>query len=192
MTTDTLTSIREEYKQQTRARILETAEAMICEAGDASVTISSLAARARVSDRTVYRHFKTRDALVQLVWKKLKDRVGASTPSSGDELIETPLRTFPRYDDQPELVRAYLYREATRGSQKPSSEKRRNDMLECVGSELPRLDEDKLRRRAAIVELLISASAWDRMCRVWDFDGIEASDAATEALQVLLGRCPAQ
>jgi|SRR5947209_1176948 len=193
MTRETPASIRDVYKQITHAHILDTAEAIICETGEASVTISSVAARARVSDRTVYRHFKTRDALVQSVWKRLPERVGpASTPRDGDELIETPILAFPRYDDQGDLLRAYLRRQAKRRGRAPSSEKRRKELLECVRSELPSLDDNKLRRRAAIVELLISATAWDRLSRVWDFDGVDAGDAAAEALQVLLGRCPAQ
>src|SRR5438309_8345188 len=98
MTRDRPASIRNVYKQLTHAHILETADAIICEAGEASVTISSVAARAGVSDRTVYRHFKTRDALVLSVWNRLPERVGpASTPRSADELIETPLWAFPRY-----------------------------------------------------------------------------------------------
>src|SRR5438270_2364187 len=127
MTRETPASIRDVYKQITHAHILDTAEAIICEAGEASVTISSVAARAGVSDRTVYRHFKTRDALVQLVWKRLQDRVGASTPPcSADELIERPLLAFSGYDEERELVRAYLDGPAKRGSQRPFPKTRRN------------------------------------------------------------------
>ena len=160
MTRDRPASIRNVYKQLTHAHILETADAIICEAGEASVTISSVAARAGVSDRTVYRHFKTRDALVQSVWNRLPERVGpASTPRSADELIETPLWAFPRYDAERKLVRAYLHKQAKRGGRAPSYKKRRKELLECVRSELPNLDDNKLRRRAAIVELLISVAA---------------------------------
>src|SRR5438270_12116335 len=108
MMDERLTSIRDVHKQLTRAHIVEAAQSLVRDSGEASVTISDVAALAGVSDRTVYRHFKTRDALVQLVWKRLRDRIGAFRPRSGDELIETPLLAFPRYDDERELVRAYL------------------------------------------------------------------------------------
>jgi hypothetical protein len=61
-------------------------------------------------------------------------------------------------------------------------------MLECVGNELPELNPLSLRRRAAVAQLLMSPYAWEVMRQFGGFDGIEAAEAAVEALLILLGR----
>lgn len=151
--------------------------------------IADVASRADVSERTIHRHFGSRDALVQSVWERIFERIGPDPfPRSADQLIDTALVRFPHFDDEGELMRAYLDSRARREPPVDEPEIRRQMILESLRRELPNLDEACLRRRAAIAQLLTSAYAWDLMCRLWDFDGIEAGDAAAEALMVLLGR----
>ncbi|MFL6726962.1 MAG: TetR family transcriptional regulator [Sphingomicrobium sp.] len=189
MTAASLTSVRDEYKEQTRSRILEAAAAIAREAGEEQVTIAAVAARAGVRDRTVYRHFKTREALVGSVWKMVRERVALPNPArTGDALIETPLLFFPKLHDERELVRAYLYSRAAREARVRPNMARQKVILECIRRELPDLDENELRRRAAIAQVLTSPYTWELMSRLWGFDGFQAGDAAAEALQVLLGR----
>src|SRR3954454_9009585 len=116
-----LTSIRDDYKQQTRTRILEAAAELICETGEGSVTIKNVAARATVSDRTVFRHFETRDALVKAVFGSMVRRMDiTSAPRSGNELIVSAVVAFPKFDDERELMQAYLHWNTTH-TRNPSS-----------------------------------------------------------------------
>ena len=185
MMADSLTPLRVDYKQQTRRRILNAAAELICEDGEDAVTMASVAARARVSERTVYRHFANRGTLVQAVWEGLQERLGPSPiPRDANDLIEGPMVKFPRYDDERELVRAYLHGRRRVESQQLSAHQQA--ILQCIERAVPELDQDQLRRRAAIVQLISSPDAWDLMCRMWGFDGIDAGDAAAEALEILL------
>ena len=54
---------RAEEEQQTRARIVDAAEALHAEVGPARTTISAIAERAHVTRATVYRHFPDDEAL---------------------------------------------------------------------------------------------------------------------------------
>lgn len=193
MSSQQLTSVRQDYKDQTRARILDAAVALVREAGEEPVTIAGVAARAGVTDRTVYRHFDTREALVQSLWKRMQEQVGSTEPfpHTADDLVASPRRQFPQFDDSRELVRASVHSSAGIEVRLGSNPARQQAMLDCVADALPHLDERTLRRRAAVAQLIYSADAWDVLGRFWGLDGAEAGEAAAEALEVLLGRRPA-
>jgi len=147
--------------------------------------MAAIAARVGVTERTIFRHFETRDALLQVAWEKILD--AASYPQTADELIELPRQRFRRWDQLRQFVRSSVYSRAALDARKYAAEPRRA-MLACVQDALPILDEDTARRRAAIVELLYGPYAWEVLGELWAFSGAEAGEAVSEALAVLLGR----
>lgn len=193
MSAGELTSLRQEYKDQTRARILDAAVALIEEAGETPLTIAAVATRAGVTDRTVYRHFETREALLHATWTRMQERVASQGfPRTAQAMIDSPLRLFPRFDKSRELVRASLYSEAGLDIRMSSNAERQEAMLASVRDAFPGADEQWLRRRAAISQLINSAYAWEVLRQYWGIEGEEAGKAAAESLAVLLGKNPAR
>lgn len=183
------TSLREEQKEETHARILGAALALVGEGGEDAVTIRAVATVAGIAERTVYRHFKTRDVLLESVWNRMQELVGPPTvPQSADALIQKPRSVFPRFHRYRKLVRAFLYRQARREYRTRSNEEFQQLMIGCVQEELEHLDERSLRRRAAIAHVIASGYAWDIMREYWGLSGEEAGEAAAEALEILLNR----
>lgn len=186
------TSIRQEYKEQTRIRILDAAVELIEEAGEAPLTIAAVADRAGVTDRTVYRHFETRDALVRATWSHMQQRVASQGfPRTADQMIQSPPQLFPRFDRARELVRASLYSPAGLDMRMSSNAERREATSSSVADAFPVADRSWLIRRAAVAQLINSAYAWEVMAQYWGLDGNEAGKAASEALAVLLGKSAA-
>ena len=184
------TSIRDHYKAMTRDRILDAALDLMAE-GDAALTIASVAQQAGITDRTVYRHFATREALLEAVWPRMQARVASKGfPQTAQDLIQTPLDLFPNFDAHQNLVRTSVYSESGREVRLKSNAERQAAMLACVEDALPHLSATAKRRRAAIVQLIDSAYAWAVMKDFWGFDGVEAGEAAAEAIALLLGRTP--
>ncbi len=193
MSTVQQTSVRDLYKEQTRARILDAAVALIEEAGESPLTILAVAERAGVTDRTVYRHFETRDALLRATWSRMQQRVASQGfPQTAEAMVESPLRLFPRFDAARELVRASLYSPAGLDMRMSSNRERQAAMLSSVRDAFPQANEQWVRRRAAIAQLINSAYAWEVLRQYWDIEGEEAGTAASEALAVLLGKRPAE
>ena len=183
------TSIRQQYKEQTRIRILDAAIELIEEAGEAPLTIAAVANRAGVTDRTVYRHFETRDALVRATWSHMQQRVASrGFPRTANEMIQSPPQLFPRFDRARGLVRASLYSRAGLDMRMSSNAERQEATLSSVTDAFPIADRSWLMRRAAIAQLINSAYAWEVMGQYWGLDGDEAGKAASEALAVLLGK----
>jgi len=183
------TSIRQEYKDQTRARIVDAAVSLIEEAGESPLTMSAVAGRAGVTDRTVYRHFETRDALLRATWHRMQQRVASEGfPRSAKAMIGSPSRLFPRFDSARELVRASLYSAAGLDIRMSSNQERQEAMIPSVQDAFPDADKRWVRRRAAIAQLINSAYAWEVLRQYWGIEGQEAGKAASEALAVLLGK----
>lgn len=182
------TSIRDEYKRMTRERILDAALELMADGGNA-LTIAAVAQQAGVTDRTVYRHFETREALLDAVWPRMQARVKSKGfPRTADALIQTPRALFPQFDEHRNLVLASVYSESGREVRLKSNDDRQAAMLACIDDALPGLPETTRRRRAAVAQLIDSAYAWAVMKDFWGFDGIEAGEAAAEAIAILLGR----
>ena len=187
-----MSSQRQHFKDKTRERILDAAIDEMADAPLEALTIARVAARVGVSERTVFRHFQTRDALVEAVWPRMQARVGSSGfPRTAESLIESPQRLFPAFDREAGLVRASVYSEGGREVRLRANAERMAAILACVDDALPGLDPVTRRRRAAAVQLLNSAYGWAVMRDFWDLDGEEAGAAAAEAIAVLLGRAPA-
>lgn len=189
MTSLELTSLREAHRDQTRMRILDAAIDEMREGSLGALTIAKVAERAKITERTVYRHFQTREDLLKAVWPRMQARVGSSGfPQTAGELIATPLRLFPRFDEEDGLVKASISSETGREVRLSSNEQRQAAMLACVADALPDFRDPAKRRRAAIVQLIDSAYGWSVLRDFWGFDGAEAGRAAAEAIAVLLGR----
>jgi AcrR family transcriptional regulator len=176
-------------KERTRRRILDMAVALMRNSGEEAVTIRAVAAEADVTERTVYRHFRSRDALLRSVWRRMWELIGSPvSPETADALVERPRSLFPRLDEQRKLVRAYLHSQQRRLGPRRSNQERQQAMVGCVREELEYLDEPSLRRRAAIASVIAGPYAWEVMQEYWGFSAEEAGNAAAEALEILLNR----
>lgn len=189
MTTHSATSIRQQYKDMTRERILDAAIDLMAEAGMAPLTVADVASRAGVTTRTIYRHFETREGLIEAVWPRMQARVRSrGFPRTADEIIATPGYLFPQFDEHANLVRASAFSDAGLEVRLRANDERTAAALACAADALPGLPADAARRRAAVIQLLDSAYCWAVLRDFWGFDGVEAGRAASEAIAILLGR----
>lgn len=184
-----MTSIRDHYRQETRTRILDAGIAEMSANELEGLTMAGVAARAGVTERTVFRHFSSRDALIAAVWPRMQARVRSlGFPHTAEALIDTPLRLFPEFDKEEGLVRASAFSAAGREVRMAANVERQKAMRACVRDAFPDISEPQLTRLAAIVQLIDSAYAWAVMKEYWGFDGAEAGLAASEAIAALLDR----
>ena len=104
--------LRAEQLEQTRLRILEAMAGCACRGEEVEeVTVPLVAMRARVSVRTVYRHFPTKEALFDAFgeWGEEHLRlVFLSYPETLEELREIAPALYRGYEDHAPLMRALL------------------------------------------------------------------------------------
>jgi AcrR family transcriptional regulator len=183
------TSLRDQYREETRIRILDAAIVELGATELEELTMASVAARAGVTERTVFRHFASRDVLIQAVWPRMQARVRSSGfPTTAEALIDTPNKLFPEFDKEEPLVRASAFSAAGREVRRAANAERQAAMRAAVRDAFPAIKEPELTRLAAVAQLIDSAYAWAVMKEHWGLDGTESGLAASQALAVLMGR----
>jgi len=182
-------SHREEQKEHTRDLIMGAAIALATRGGEQAVTIRAVARMVGIAERSVHRHFQTRDELIGAVWANLPEFVGrrALPQTAGDLAIEAQ-RFFSRLGKYRDLVRAYLYSRSRWKARLRIDTARQQAMVACVEEELELLHEDNLRRRAAIIDIIGSPYACELLQETWRLSAEEAGIAAAEAIEILLNR----
>jgi AcrR family transcriptional regulator len=178
--------LRGAQQQQTRERILEAAISRIAEDGLAELTVPIVAEQAGVSLRTVYRHFPTKEDLIDQVGEFRDAQFGVSgPPASIDELIENTPALFEGFAARDDLVRAADASAAGRHVH-DRARRRRAKALSAIFEEATQdLTPAEARRLVAAVQVLWSTRAWLTMHDNWGMDGREAGFAAQWAITTL-------
>jgi len=165
--------LRERQAQQTRDEILDALGALLAEQAVDEVTTKEIAREAGVSERTVYRHFPDRTALVE--------GLTARFLGSGERVPTVPERVEDLKSVAIELMsvleahhieaqaEALLNADPRRFTSRTSLHTTQFRQLVADGH--PELDVGQQQSVAAIVRTLISAQTWLRMRAEFDIDG---------------------
>jgi AcrR family transcriptional regulator len=146
-----------------------------------------VAAAAGLTERTLYRHFSSRDELMAAVWVRVNEIVRTpNMPDTPERLIEQPRQMFPAFDDQERLIRAIVSTPQGRELRLSVNAEWQAAIRKAVMAARPDLLEPGLTRLCAAVQLLDSSFAWAVMKDYWGLDGSEAGAAASEAIATLL------
>jgi len=191
MNTEYLSPLRQQYQAQTRERILNAVLAVMEKDNVETMTVAQVAKEAGVTERTVYRHFQTREDLLRAVWPHMQAQIGmAGFPQTVESLLAAPARLFPNFDKREGSVRASMYSQAGREVRTAANPARQQAFTTCVEEALPELDPAARRRRAAVIQMIGSSHGWACLKDYWGLDTEEAARAAEEAIAILLGRDP--
>lgn len=183
-------SQRAEQKEHTRVLILAAAIALVTAGGEDALSMRAVAGTVGISERTVHRHFETRDDLATAAWRALGEEfIGRQElPRSAEELAEMPRKLFPRLSKHRDFVRAYLYSKLRWKTRRRVDLERQKRLIACTQQELEYMDDDALRRRAAIIDVISNPYTCELLQERWDLSGEDAAAAAMEAIEILLNR----
>lgn len=180
-------SLREAQRELTRNRILDAALDLISEEALDAITLANVAARAAVTERTLYRYFATRDELIEALWPRINDRAaqGRTFPATPEAMIQQPSEIFPGFDREEGLTR-FVFTRQGQELRLSVNDKRQAAFLQAVATARPDLSEADRRDLAAICQLLDSSFAWVSMKDYWGLEGSRSGPLASEALDLLL------
>jgi AcrR family transcriptional regulator len=179
-------SMQEARAAVVRERVLGGAAAVLA-AGD-DLTFAKVARAAEVPERTLYRHFPTREALLAGVFAWANQRIGfdGELPRDRDDVVALVRRVFPGFDEVAPVIRELLIAPEGRLARLSRKDERQQGALALVDAEAPGLDPADRRRVAATLQLLTAAATWQTLRDYWDMDGNEAAETAALALDLLL------
>lgn len=188
--------LRERQARQTKLMLLEAAAEEIVANGQSGMTMSAIADGAGVSERTVYRHFPDRQALIdgltEWVDGELAERLGRNFEDPGDftldELIDQAHRVFVTMEEIGMPAEAMVIASQS-GEPKAERHRRRNQMFdELFSRELADIDETVRREVFAVTRVLFGSHTWYTMTRELGLTAEEAGEAVSMTIRHLLDK----
>lgn len=182
--------LRAQQASDTRKRILQAAAELIADDGPADFAMREVAARAGVSERTVYYHFPNRQALLDgltaWVTEQLHERRLASDPREIDDMPGRSRELFAAFEEIGAPARAMARLSSAQGLRSREHEQRTAQFRERFADLLEPLPPAEADRCFAVLRYLLSASTWAGLRDEFDLSGQDAAEAIAWALQTLL------
>jgi len=178
--------VRRRQTAETRARIVAAGSELVHEFDTwhwDALTFRAVAERAGVGERTVYRHFPTERLLHDAVMARLEEEAGVTYEDL--DLGTLPMITARVFSSR----RSFAAREAVDVT--PDSvlvevdQRRRDALLRAVADATPAWTELERRRVAALLDVVWSMPAYERLVGAWGFDGDDATEAITWLMALL-------
>lgn len=176
--------------------LLQAAAEEIVANGPGGMTMSAIAERAGVSERTVYRHFPDRQALIDglTFWvdSEIAERLGRNFEDVGeftlDELIDQAHRVFVTMEEIGLPAEAMVLASQS-GEPKAERHVRRNRMFEQLfEEELGDIDQSLRSELFAVTRVLFGSHTWYTMTRELGLTAEQAGEAVSMTIRNLLER----
>jgi AcrR family transcriptional regulator len=170
-----MTDLRQEQKEQTRARIVAAVSDLVAHDHPAAISVPAVAARAQVGVATVYRYFPTKEALLDAAAR------GAVSPSAGrlpqrlDQVGPALQAAWSELADQLPLVRNQFASPLGRELHRRRWEAKQAAMVAALAAHDLDADTVEGRRLLAVVDVLTSSTA---LLELHDTAGVAVDDAA--------------
>ncbi len=140
-----------------------------------ALTIRAVAESAGVHERTVYRHFGNEQALRAAVMHRLEEEAGIELESMGlDEVAGVAARIYAHVSSYPPEARPPLDPILSEAKQR-----QQNALAAAVSLRAPGWDDTDRRAVAAVLDVLWSVAAFERVAVDWQLDAAEATRALT-------------
>lgn len=180
-------ALRESHAEQTREAILAAAAEEMAAKGPLAFALPAVAARSGVALRTVYRHFPTRDELVDAMWAwAYRSRDWLERPVPPGTIVETIAGLGPLYAELRGLLDAAQRCERQIALRAKTRRRRMANFESAVADDVGALSPDARRRALGALQCVATPSFWLMLTDSWCPDPNEASKVSAWALSVLL------
>jgi AcrR family transcriptional regulator len=179
--------LRDRQAAATRSVILEALGAELADGSVEDFSVARLARRAGVSERTVYRHFPTRETLLDGLSEWYNERV-ADFPDdvAADEIAPTIAQVFADFDAHESLARGVLASPGGREMRQHARAARLARLDAALAPVLTSADPERAAAARALIFALCSAQTWQSMRDEGGLDGATAGRAVARAIELIL------
>ncbi|HEX2828767.1 MAG TPA: helix-turn-helix domain-containing protein [Burkholderiales bacterium] len=191
-TTTSAHKLAQLHADRTQRLILEAAVSMLEEAPTAPLTMREVARRAQISERTIFRYFATREALLDAVAVEVvRGMAQPPHPRSLEELLAAPRALYSALDANPTLVKVALDSEVYDRIRTSQANQRWIAIRKVIDHAAPRVSERRRRFAAANIRLFLSATGWRYYRFYFQFsleDTIECAEMAIRQSLKAIGK----
>jgi AcrR family transcriptional regulator len=181
--------LRSRQKEQTRDLILNAVDAILRRAPVSEVTIAAVARQAEITERTIYRHFATREELLNASWRRALRafiRGQTSQVETLDQILDLTRAAYENFDANEGIVRAIISAPEGVEVRKRPAEIRLDMLKKAYARLLDGLPEDQVKTVVMATHVLSSASSWSHLRDYCGLDGIEGGKVAALAIELIV------
>ncbi|MBN4047473.1 TetR/AcrR family transcriptional regulator [Acidimicrobiaceae bacterium AH-315-P05] len=180
--------LRERQARETHDAILDALTRLLEDRSADDVTTSELAREAEVSQRTVYRQFPDRAALLQGLTERLEAAVGREPDAAEnlEGLKRQAIDLMAMLEKHATEARVEAVFNADPRHYGDSTRRHSEQMRNLVSKSLPNLEPDRQLAVASVVRVLLSTQTWLRMREEFDIDGHESGPIVAWALDAIV------
>lgn len=176
--------------QDTRVRILEALADVIVTDGVAAFSVQAVADRAGVAHRTVYRHFPSREALLEGLTEHLDEWMRAEglpgIPSSFEQLLEAVPLVYDFFEAHAPMIEAMVVVSLALGVEPGRRRQRTEGFVDLVLRQAPNLGAEEARRWAIALRSLASSQQWYTLRQRYQMHGPDAIAVTDRLLRGLI------
>ncbi len=152
--------VRDRRKAATRDKVLDAVVDVILNDGVHAFSVQTVADRAGVSHRTVYRHFESRDGLLDALAMSLEEEPGEGQPAHVGELPDRVRRYLPEMSEHRDRARATVIASIALGLEVGRRRSRTAMIRRLVDEGFPHLDDATRAEAAAVLRTVIGSRMW--------------------------------
>jgi len=181
--------LRSRQKEQTRDLILNAVDAILRRANVAEVTFAGVAREADVTERTIYRHFPTREDLLNAAWRRaLRAFIRGQTAQveTLDQILELTRAAYENFDANEGIVRAIISAPEGVEVRKRPAEIRLDMLRKAYAKILAGVSEADAKAVLLATHALSSASVWSHLRDYCGVDGKEGGQIAAMAIELMV------
>lgn len=177
--------------QDTTARIISALVDVISTDGITEFSVQAVADRANVSHRTVYRHFPSREALLEGITDFLEDPMRAEglpgVPEDLDDCVDTIESVFKFFEANAPMIEAMVVVRLAMGVEPSRSQERTEGFVDIVRKGAPDLSAEDVHSYAMSLRAIASSQHWYVLTRRLGLSTEQASRVAADTLRALIG-----
>lgn len=183
-------ALRDRQRELTRELILDALAGIVAEKGTAGFSMQDVAERAGTSHRTIYRHFPTREALLEALVARLAERVaeagGMALPERADEIGPLVRHKFAVLDEFGPLVFALVRLDVAAQARSTYSARSTAAVRRALVPVVEELDSRTAEAVTAVIRHLYSSETWLALREGAGIDGRRSGEAVAWAVETLL------
>lgn len=179
--------LREAQKANTRQAIVEAAGRLLAGGDMDALSFAAIAKEAGVKERTVYRYFPSKAALLGGIGEWYMPLIRArGVVTNEQELIAEATLTFPARDEHEHIVRAVWSTPQGREFRLDKVEDRKAGARAAVADAVEGLPPREAQWIAAVCHVLLTGGTWQTLRDYWGFSGKESGKAVSMAIELIL------
>ncbi|MTI85136.1 MAG: TetR/AcrR family transcriptional regulator [Firmicutes bacterium] len=181
--------LRDRQKETTRNLIMEAVASLVADGRIHTFSMQDVAGRAGIAYASVYRHFKTREALLEELYEWASEMIRSKMPPAPRTIDEIPTwieKSIPVFEQYADINQAIVTTWAALNIN-PESRRRRDNIINKLVSECaPHLPPEYARQTAAVIRYLASNQGWATLRQRFGLDAADTAAALNWALHALI------